>query len=564
VIYNRLNPIKVKGKTNPIPVFSPSEKPSAQCIGLTPEGKIRFPWYEYPLDGSDITADDVAATAKSKVVHLCGIAKWSAIVRVQDMLGGTFNKALHQQEQKISNAPAQASAPAGSPFAEGGIIVMEGEVGMGKIELAEHICMHAAMRFQMMPIFGTMGPRPNGSVRLAVELLQSTLGVFRRLDSSMPRDDVQALTRVVPANLAGSLQILQAPLSGRTAKAAGNSKEILSTAVDVVIALLKELKNKTPILVVLQFGSGTSLFPKTMIEDEQTFWNVTAKLSQLVQSERRIAGLVLCRKATEDSNPAVKLAKSTNSFLTLVGLTDDNVSQYMSNYLNIPEQIIPSILRTFVTKMTLGNPLYIRETLDQLQVDQHIFINRGANGQARNVECKELAKINIAAWNHTAMVGGTVCTLESLEPIEAAALKMSTCFLGPFALPDLAASNCSPWGGATRFDALRLYRATRKLVLMGIIETVDSPPKDSRMDEEAQSPRNRPFGSTQYFQMNNMLIRTVGAAMVLESQRKAVKRNALIDRVLKQDLPKRMEELAAKKSVHHIPWYYEQAMRRMM
>jgi hypothetical protein len=332
----------------------------------------------------------------------------------------------------------------------------------------------------------------------------------------------------------------------------------------VVIALLKQLKDETPLLVVLQFGSGTSLFPKTMFEDEQLFWSVTSKITAIVQQEKRIAGLVLCRKATDDSNAAVKLAKSTNTFLTLVGLTDDNVSQYMSNYLNIPEQIIPSILRTFVTKMTLGNPLYIRETLDQLQLDQHIFINRGANGQARNVECKELAKIDIAKWNHTAMVGGTVCTLESLEPIEAAALKMSTCFLGPFALPDLAASNCSPWGGATRFDALRLYRATRKLVLMGIIETVDSPPKDSRMDEEAQSPRNRPFGSTQYFQMNNMLIRTVGAAMVLESQRKAVKRNALIDRVLKQDLPKRMEELAAKKSVHHIPWYYEQAMRRMM
>jgi hypothetical protein len=31
-------------------------------------------------------------------------------------------------------------------------------------------------------------------------------------------------------------------------------------------------------------------------------------------------------------------------------------------------------------------------------------------------------------------------------------------------------------------------------------------------------------------------VRTVGAAMVLEAQRKSVKRNALIDRVLKQDL----------------------------
>ena len=29
-----------------------------------------------------------------------------------------------------------------------------------------------------------------------------------------------------------------------------------------------------------------------------------------------------------------------------------------------------------------------------------------------------LDKIDIAAWSHTAMVGGTVCNIESLDPIE--------------------------------------------------------------------------------------------------------------------------------------------------
>ena len=36
---------------------------------------------------------------------------------------------------------------------------------------------------------------------------------------------------------------------------------------------------------------------------------------------------------------------------------------------------------------------------------------------------------------------------------------------------------------------------------------------------------------TQYFAMQSALIRTVGASMVLEAQKKSVKRNALIDRV---------------------------------
>ncbi|CAK0879409.1 unnamed protein product [Prorocentrum cordatum] len=71
------------------------------------------------------------------------------------------------------------------------------------------------------------------------------------------------------------------------------------------------------------------------------------------------------------------------------------------------------------------------------------------------------------------------------------------------------------------------------------------------------------YGMTQYYQMKGLLVKTVGAAMVLEAQKKSVKRNALIDRVLKQDLPERMRELQEKKSVVHIPWYYERALRRM-
>ena len=46
---------------------------------------------------------------------------------------------------------------------------------MGKIELAEHVVMHCATLFFMMPVFGTLGPRAWGRQRIAVELLRSTL-----------------------------------------------------------------------------------------------------------------------------------------------------------------------------------------------------------------------------------------------------------------------------------------------------------------------------------------------------------------------------------------------------
>ena len=43
----------------------------------------------------------------------------------------------------------------------------------------------------------------------------------------------------------------------------------------------------------------------------------------------------------------------------------------------------------------------------------------------------------------------------AVSTAQMAALKMSTCFEGSFTLPDLAASSCSQWGGATHFDLPR-------------------------------------------------------------------------------------------------------------
>eukprot|EP00435_Cladocopium_sp_Y103_P022146 s387_g5.t1 len=67
----------------------------------------------------------------------------------------------------------------------------------------------------------------------------------------------------------------------------------------------------------------------------------------------------------------------------------------------------------------------------------------------------------------------------------------------------------------------------------------------------------------QHFQTKNILIKSVGGAMLLEAQKKSVKRQALIDRALYRYLPERMKELAEKRNKPHIPWYYEQAFRRM-
>jgi len=262
--------------------------------------------------------------------------------------------------------------------------------------------------------------------------------------------------------------------------------------------------------------------------------------------------MVVSREA-DRSSPVVRMAEEKNTLLKLAGLSNEGMLEYMCNILRVPDQMVPHDLRTFVQKVTLGNPMYIQETLQQLIEHQNVAVNFGANGLAKNLECKDLDQVELYTWGHTRMVGGTVCLLESLDPLESAVLKMSTCFLGPFTLPDLAASTCSRWAGATYFDFLRILKALRKLVKQEIIEEVAADASDE--------PANPGAGR---FQCVNLLIRSVGGSMVLECQKKSVKRQALIDRTLARELPSRMEVVAAKKAVQHIPWYYEQAFKRMM
>merc|ERR1719446_916471 len=165
--------------------------------------------------------------------------------------------------------------------------------------------------------------------------------------------------------------------------------------------------------------------------------------------------------------------------------------------------MVPHTLRSFVGKVSLGNPMYVQETLQQLIEHQNVLVNIGANGQAKNLEVKDLDQIELYRWGHTRMVGGTVCLLESLDPLESAVLKMSTCFQGPFTLPDLAASTCSRWAGATYFDFLRILKALRKLVERQIIEElVDDDEDDTGM-----------LHNVQKFQCVNLLIRSVGSSM---------------------------------------------------
>jgi len=257
--------------------------------------------------------------------------------------------------------------------------------------------------------------------------------------------------------------------------------------------------------------------------------------------------------------PTVVRAREQRKLLTLAELPEDTSLEYMARILGIPRSMLPTPVSDFIAMVSQGNPLYMRETMSKLLMLHHIIVHRDVDGRPDRVEyMADLDKVEIAKWRSTAMVGQLECLLESLDPLEAAVLKMSTAFKGIFTLSDLAASSCSQWAGSTHFDSLRLLRAIQHLVKGGLLEVE----RESFSYDYEDSSDCTPTRELQAYKLTNVLIRKVGGSMLLEAQRRVVKRQALIDRVLSNDLPQRLEEHARRNQSGHIPWYYEDVLLR--
>ncbi|CAE7826770.1 ADCY10 [Symbiodinium sp. CCMP2592] len=148
VIFNALAPIKVKGKAANIPVFQPVKKEYSSDIGLNKTGKISFPWHQNAFGGTTSGGLSVAEFQEG-VIRLCSIKSWQGISKASELLGSGFRREIHNdQPVDIPTEPNPAAKPPPkSPFSEGGVVVIEGATGTGKIETAEHIDLASAMYF---------------------------------------------------------------------------------------------------------------------------------------------------------------------------------------------------------------------------------------------------------------------------------------------------------------------------------------------------------------------------------------------------------------------------------
>jgi len=560
VNFKTLTAIKVKGKANAINIFQPSQEEAPKHIGLDPTGRVHFPWYERPrgMTQAPLSAEALSQELKHNVMQLCSLPNWQGINKVQSLLGGQFSADLHRKPSCVPSRNARRKeppvVPSNSPFSQGGVVVMEGNAGMGKIELAEHMVLYTAEHLATLPIFGTIGPRISDLDKLGVELIRSAVAVARHMDSQLPQDDLEALRSLIPPEYQQDLDAVHEAFAGEAEQE--RRVLLLEQLCDIAVILISSLRKSTSLIIVLQLEYGTNLFPKTL-EQFRPFWKVVSALHKIAMPEGGLNSnsgdkpvvLTLLVKEADMNHPTVKTCLQKGWFVELPPLTEDNCTDYMAMHLKASKSMVPKTLEHFIEKVSLGNPLFLRETIDQLLVHEHIKVHLNQDGAAESIENnQDLEGINIASWGQTAMVGETVCLLESLDPLQAAVLKMSTVFTGAFSLPDLASSSCSRWAGATHFDYLRLFRALQDLVKRGIIEIPKNPALEQRINQQ------------QTFEMRNVLIRKVGGSMVLEAQKKVVKRQALIDRALSRDLPARMEEVYTKRLEPHIPWYYENVL----
>merc|ERR1719401_467350 len=137
-------------------------------------------------------------------------------------------------------------------------------------------------------------------------------------------------------------------------------------------------------MIVLQLEYGTNLFAKTL-ECFSPFWGVVTALTKVAMHDCRGGGdkpvvLTMLVKEADKSHATVKKAVQKGWFVSLTEFNETLCHEYAALYMGVQKEMVPSPVQSFVSKVSLGNPLYIRETIDQLVANGHIQILRDAAG----------------------------------------------------------------------------------------------------------------------------------------------------------------------------------------
>ncbi|CAD7944931.1 unnamed protein product [Amoebophrya sp. A120] len=186
----------------------------------------------------------------------------------------------------------------------------------------------------------------------------------------------------------------------------------------------------------------------------------------------------------------VKETRQTGVWLDTQGFGEKLVGEYMSIELNCPQENIPMPLVKYISDITLGNALFVREAMAMLQLYGHMQLHdKSANASGKFVTCQENLDetVEVAGWPNTFMIGSVLAVIESLDPLPASIVKMAAVFRSAWTMADILASACPPWSGQARFEALRQFLALTQLVEMDIVEPVPLVPNANSTSASSSS-----------------------------------------------------------------------------
>jgi len=416
------------------------------------------------------------------------------------------------------------------------------------------VVQQAVTKHNMLPCYMTTNGRPGTDAQRqpAFELICTAIQGHRHVQTGLPADNFKALSFILPTH-ADLIQdvaplFLQAEQKKKALDAAAeqiarressktNPLQVEKSSVEIAALLVEALVKKRSVCVLMRTTRGTA----HKAVDHHAFWALSNRLMDIVEQPptNKLVLVLLTRDVPQRVPRCVAHAQQHQWFLKCKRLTPQVAHEYMK--LRLGAKTLPPDMEKYVYDVSLGTPRYMLETLQQFLARGHISITGGENKVCQLHA--NLETIALAEWTHTAMVGDVLCEIESLDPQESAIIKMATVFAGTFSIADLAASSKSPWAGAFYLDNLRLYKACFALEARGMLELAQDTKARNMMDE------------TPMFILRNELVRRVAGTMLLEQQKMAVKRAALMQRMLAKELPARLQEKHRRDKELHVPYW---------
>eukprot|EP00397_Hematodinium_sp_SG-2012_P000395 GEMP01000395.1.p1 GENE.GEMP01000395.1~~GEMP01000395.1.p1 ORF type:complete len:2128 (+),score=348.42 GEMP01000395.1:152-6535(+) len=519
IFFEKLDPIKVKGKQNMIEIFAPVFDGNVEALTIKSTnvkldfagGKnIRIPW----------RARSTLFGGRSRLVQL---KAWAPYQELQEAFCG-----------------------ASGLGAKGGVLMITGASANGKEDLCEST-LNLAIQARMVPLCTTLH---DDYSRPLQHMLESGLSM------SLPSDG-DVMTNSITWRSEPFLKALQDQVGKLDKKellwlqslgyeVPMHDAELLDqlpdaemteeTAINLVCRMTQKMLARYPMIVCLRWRRGTSIF----VLDQSAFWRIVNRFAEIARRKSNrhpLVLLVICREFKPD-DPTFNLRMP---FTTIEArpLNPRVTVEYAKFCLDLPkEAILPVNFFEFLQAVSLNVPLYIQEILDQLR---HEGVIEVLDGQLHIAEGVNLDDIAISEWVHTIMVGQMSARLESIDPIKNSVLKMTSCCDGPCSSVDyFAITRQKPKSGLTGqqasfarcYDQARTLAACQWLEKMNFLRAVP--------DDEEGAQNDGAGVNIPRWAVANGLIRKIAKSMVLHCHRLLIKRSVLIQRALAKELPARL------------------------